>query len=171
LKGSYPIGPGADRRSLFFLPNGGGGAALRGLLASAWGEQASASPVTLTAANKIIASATITPKLTGKLAVRITGVVTNTDATNGHLFTMSMSHGGAATPTDYQIPQMLCPSSGGESIASMPWGIIVEYYNLAAPVIFPVGTPVQFNAVGLGDASTLLVIQQHGCQIEVTEQF
>ena len=170
MLGSYPIWPPGGRRSLHFMRHGGAGLG-PGALASAWGEQASASPVTLTAANKIIASATITPKLTGKLAVRIAGVVTNTDGASGHLFTMSMSHGGAATPLDYSIPQMLCLSSGGDSIASMPWGIIVEYYNLAVPVIFPVGVAVQFNAVGLGDASTLLVVQQHGCQIEVTEQF
>ena len=144
------------------------GALVAGGLARGWVERTTTYNMTNTAT--IAASVTLTPVLTGRLAVRLTGVVNSTDTVNPHNFTISISHGASATPADYTTNSTYVVTQVLEGFGDAePFAVVVDLDKLAAPVVAPVGSPFQVNACFTADANGSVEILAHGLQLEVTE--
>jgi hypothetical protein len=114
-------------------------------LARAWGD-ATGFTVSQGGGAGIAAHATITPLSTGKLRVIITGSIQNDSDSGQAQYTVSISHGLAATPADYTSGIFeIEDNGGGREYGSL--SLVVDLDKIAAPVVFPAGTPVQINAV------------------------
>jgi hypothetical protein len=128
-------------------------------LARAWGDNASQVNLTTTSP-RIIASATVTPLVTGKLRVTVTGTVFVGSDVSAQL---SLSLGSSATPAIYtQGPQLLEHNTSGAL------ALTVDLDKIPSPPSTPVGTAVTINAVlqmsvAGGD------VPAHGLEIEVQE--
>jgi hypothetical protein len=136
--------------------------ALIGNLARGWADNAA--PVVTGVAPVIVASITKTPRATGRFRVTVTGGGTDTGG-GANEFTLSVSHGAAATPADYTQGSHATVGAAGKADVAL----LVDLDQLPVPVTFPVGTPVQFNAVMASTAAG--VVPAHGMQIEVQEIF
>lgn len=113
-------------------------------------------------------SPTITPTVSGKLTVRVSGVVENTDTTLTHTLTLSIT---GTLGLDYvqglplQVPHSLAP--GG----STAFSLIVALDKLPVPYAPPLNAAITFNVDFSADDDTHLTIPAHSVQIEVEERF
>lgn len=145
----------------------GTGGIVTGIPARAWATNAA--PVAPAAAAAIASTVTVTPGITGKMKVRISGVVENTDSSGTqHPFTLSVNTGASASGASL-ITQTTLHPLGAVAPGTATFALVVDLDKLAAPSVFPVGTPVQINAVVVGDGSGDLTIATGGCQLEVEE--
>jgi hypothetical protein len=132
------------------------------LFARAWADNPQ--QVTLTTTNPtIIASASVAPRVTGKLRVIVTGTLTSSAGmpTNAVL---SLSLGGSATPAVYsQGPANAPPSS------SVWASLIVDLDKVPSPPSTPIGTAVEVNAVLTVATAGVVDVPAHGLQIDVEE--
>ena len=144
-------------------PSDIGGAAGGAALASAWGDNSG-----LVAFNDtnidIIKSVSITPASTGKLRVTITCVNQGVDG-GACPFTLGVNHGASPGQAfDYAQAQIFTSTLNGAETS-----VVVRLDKLASPIVFPVGTPVQINAVGQATEGGQTQIPAHGCQIDIQE--
>lgn len=145
----------------------GVGGAVTGILARAYATNAA--PVLPGAAIAIGASVTVTPGLTGKLKVRISGVIENNDSSAAtHPFTLSVNTGAAAAGAQLATQDVLHPV-GSTSPGTDCFAFVVDLDKLATPFVATVGTPIQINANVLGSGSAALNIAAGGLQLEVEE--
>jgi hypothetical protein len=147
----------------------GVGGTVTGIPARAF--QANAAPVLPGAAVAIGASVTVTPGLTGKLKVRISGVVENNDSTAAtHPFTLSVNTGAAAGGAALFTQDVIRPiGAANPNPGTATIALVVDLDKLAVPFVAPVGVALQVNAVVLGSASAALNIAALGLQLEVEE--
>lgn len=139
---------------------GGGPAAL----GNAWADNPNQATLVNTGAI-IVAQATITPRVTGKLRVIITGTVNNTDGVAVSLIT-TVSQGVSSTPALYTQGTAETPASPDSGTVAL----VVDLDKTASPTVFPVGTPVNINAVLQAGVGNVIVVPAHGVQIEVQER-
>jgi hypothetical protein len=126
--------------------------------------------LTLNAGAQIAASATLTPTVSGKLKVRISGVVSNADTSAAqHPITLSVADNAASPALETQAVQR--STQAGASPSTTHIGLVVDLDHASTPTTFPVGTPVTINAVLVGDGTGELSIAAGGVQIEVEEAF
>jgi hypothetical protein len=132
------------------------------LFAHAWADNPA--QVTLTTTDPtVIASASVTPKVTGKLRVIVTGNLTNSAGMPTNVV-LSLSIGANATPAVYtQGPANAPPSS------SVWASLIVDLDKLPSPPSTPVGTAVDVNAVLTVATAGVVDVPAHGMQIDVEE--
>jgi hypothetical protein len=155
------IGRGRYARETYPAPSGGGAAAL----AREWADNPQAIGVA-SAAGSTLASVTITPKVTGKFRVIITGVIFSSVA---NYFTCRVGHGPIdPVPADYtsgiyQVPVAVTTDGVGFSL-------VVDLDKIAVPFVFPVGVPVRIAVGGAGNIGGCS-ISAGGVQIEVQEVF
>jgi hypothetical protein len=110
-------------------------------LASAWAQSAAATP-NPGAANAV--TQTITPLSTGKLRVWLLGTVQNRSDSGTVQISQGIGH-GAGTSVDYTGGIVeIEDNGGGREYATV--GLVVDL-DVAAALIFPVGTPVTIRAV------------------------
>jgi hypothetical protein len=148
-----------------------GVSAVSGSLARAF--STNAAPVLPGAAIAIGTSATLTPGVTGRLKVRISGVIENNDSSAAaHPFTLSINTGLTAGTTGTQLftQDVMRPvGAANPNPGTDCFSLVVDLDKLAVPFIAPPGTPIQINANVLGSASASLNIAAGGLQLEVEE--
>jgi hypothetical protein len=128
----------------------------------------SPAPVTLSAVAQVIAGVSVTPQQTGKLKVRISGVVQNADTSATiRPVTISVAANGATPALETQ--QVFHPSAATSQPFGMPFSLVVDLDKASTPTTFPLGTPVTINACAIGDASGELSIPAGALQISVEE--
>ena len=156
------IGQGRYARETYPAPSGGGAAAA---LAREWADNPQG--ILVGSANgTTLASVTITPKVTGKFRVIITGVILSSLANR---FTCWVGHGPVdPVPVDYtsaiyQVPVAVSNDGVGFSL-------VVDLDKIAAPFVFPVGVPVRIAVGGAGNLNGCSILAS-GVQIEVQEVF
>lgn len=116
----------------------------------------------------IVTSVTVTPKSTGKFRVTCTAVVQNATATFNEAI-ISLGHGPTAGTVNY-IGNPCSMNAGNVNQQYVPVSVVADYDQLTAPVIFPPGTPVQFNAIlTLAPGTAGVGVLAHNCQLEVQE--
>ena len=123
--------------------------------------------VTLTASPIVIASATLTPVVTGKIKISITGVGQNLDSV-GTLrpITLSVTDGTNTLQTQSTVRFAGAAAPG----ISATLAIVVDSdLAVTTPTTYALGTPITINAVATGDASGNLTISARGMQIEIQE--
>ena len=125
-----------------------------------------AAPQVLSGAVIDLAAVTLTPLISGRLRVRITGVVQNNDSSaTQHPVILSVNAGGAALQT-----QDTYRSTAAEAANStIGIGLVVDLDQAQTPTVFPLGTPVTINAGLQGDGTGHLSVAAAGLQIEVEE--
>ena len=139
-----------------------------GLITPARGYAVSGALV-LSAAAQIAASVTITPKVSGKLKVRISGVFTNTD-TSATQRPLSISVRTGATV--YQTQATIESTAAGGSPSTMSASFVVDLdAATTTPTTFPLGTPVEIDAVAIGEVNGLIHLAAGGLQLEVEEAY
>jgi hypothetical protein len=119
----------------------------------------------------IVASVTVTAGTTGKFRVTATGTFVNVSAASGVLVACNLSHGSGVTTSDYNGPAAYLGANGAVG-SLIPFAISVDYDKSATvgPIIFPIGTAVQFNfVITLGSATANVGISAHACQLEAQE--
>jgi hypothetical protein len=134
--------------------------ALLSNLARGWADNAA--PVVTGVAPVIVVSVTKTPRSTGRFRLKVTGGGTDT-AGGANEFTLSVSHGAAATPADYTQGSHATVGAAGKANLAL----VVDLDSTAPVIVFPLGVPVQFNAVMASTAAG--VVPAHGMQLEVQE--
>jgi hypothetical protein len=154
--------------SLYAIVAGVGGS-VSGIQARAF--STNAAPVSPGAAAAIGASVSVTPGLTGKLKVRVTGVVENNDSSGAaHPFTLSVNSGASAGGAALFTQDVIRPvGAAAPNPRTATTALVVDLDKLSPPTVFPVGTAVQINAIVLGSASATLTIAAAGLQLEVEE--
>jgi len=154
--------------SLYAIVAGVGGS-VSGIQARAF--STNAAPVAPGAAVAIGASVTVTPGITGKMKVRITGVVENNDSSgSAHPFTLSVNTGAAAGGAALFTQDVIRPTGAANpNPGTQTTALVVDLDKLAVPFVAPVGVALQINAIVLGSASNTLNIAAGGLQLEVEE--
>lgn len=136
---------------------GGGGAFARG-----WAEHLANS--VHSGVPTIIVSKTLTPTATGKFRIIVTGSAEGGGDGGPDQFTLSISNGAGATPAIYTSNAVFTSHDNSEAVGVC---LVVDLDQLGAPVTYPLGTPVQFNAVaeysGTNDPATVVL------QMEIQE--
>jgi hypothetical protein len=147
----------------------GVGGAVSGIPARAFATNAA--PVLPGAAIAIGATVTVTPGITGKMKVRISGVIENNDSSAAsHPFTLSVNTGVAAAGAQLFTQDTLHPAGAANPNPGTDcFSLVVDLDKLATPFVAPVGTPLQINANVLGSGSAALNIATGGLQLEVEE--
>jgi hypothetical protein len=155
------IGRGRYARETYPAPSGGGAAAL----AREWANNPQG--ILVGSANgSTLASVTITPKVTGKLRVIITGVILSAGANR---FICWVGHGPTdPVPADYTSASYQVPAAISND--GVGFSLVVDLDKIAAPITFPVGVPVRIAAGGAGNIGGCS-ISAGGVQIEVQEVF
>lgn len=135
--------------------------------AHAWAQ--TVGDVAVSAALAIALSKSITPISTGKIAVRVTGVVQNTDSAAIKSFTVGITTGtvGTGTARYSQLAQQIEVGSGGNPEGEA-FCVNCQLDQLAAPFIALLGVPVQINATVIGSA-TGVVVPSGGLQLDLQE--
>jgi hypothetical protein len=123
------------------------------------------------AAAAIGATVTVTPGISGRLKVRISGVVENNDSSGTvHPFTLSVNTGASAAGAALFTQDVIRPvGAANPTPGTATTALVVDLDKLAVPFLAPVGVPVQINAIVLGSASAALNIAALGLQLEVEE--
>lgn len=130
-----------------------------------WEDNASTLPVTIAG---VSISPTITPEVSGKLTVRVTGIMQSTDSAATHTMTMSItgtlgldyvSGTAQAVPREVGVP------------GNTAFAMNVALDKLPVPFLPPVGTPITFNVNFSADDDTHVSILAHSVQVEVQERF
>lgn len=156
------LGHGRYARETY--PESGGGGATASL-AREWSEVVNALPVS-SAGSINLATVTITPNVTGKFRVIVTGRVDDQSGSqNG--WQMYIGHG----ETDPVTPDYSLTSSSNFLLSAngeLTFSVVVDLDKVG--VTFPVGTPVQIGVAG-GTTSGTGVIPSSGLQLEVQEVF
>jgi hypothetical protein len=130
-------------------------------LARGWGDNPD--PIALATTNPtIVASATVTPSLTGKLRAIVTGTLSNNAGTPTNLV-LSVSLGTPADVVYTQGPAHAPPNS------SVWTSLVVDLDKLPTPVLLRLGLGLQLNAVLTAAAAGVVEVPAHGMQIEVQE--
>ena len=147
-------------------PAGGGGATLT----SGWGDSTEGSVSQGGGPTAIVASTTVTPAKTGKFRVWVTGTIQNDSDSGQVLVSQAVGHGPTVGVIDYTGGDVqIEDNGGGREYATL--NLVVDLDRTATPVTFPLGTPVEINAV-LGVLSGGQAIQwaDHQVQIAVQER-
>lgn len=118
---------------------------------------------------------TVTPAVTGKFRVRVTGYATNvTAAATFVLFSLTVSHtltiGSPSLTGDFtQFLGVLQGSTGsnGANIGAVSYSF--DYDKIPTPVLFTLGVPVQFNVVLHNFTSSTVGFDVNALQFEVQE--
>jgi hypothetical protein len=127
--------------------------------------------VNLTASAQVSASATITPRVTGKVRVIITGTVDNNDSsTTSHPIVLTVSTGAGPTPVA-QTSGTMRAAQAGSSNGTTTVALVVDLDRATTPVTGTVGTPIQVNACLTGDATGHLSVGAGNLQIAIQERF
>lgn len=112
----------------------------------------------------IVAQVLITPKVTGKIRLTVTGTINNTGGQTSLI--ASVTHGLASSPADY--------TQGTQSVAggslSTGQSLIVDFDKLPTPIIFPVGQQAILNFVLQAGNGNVVIVPAHGIQIEAQER-
>jgi hypothetical protein len=132
------------------------------LFARAWADNQDDLTLTSTNATTVV-SATLTPRVTGKLRVIVTGTFTNTASTPTSV-ALSLTIGSSAVETIYNQAPANAPASSGGWVS-----LIVDLDKLPSPPSTPVGRSVQVNAVLTAGAAGAITVAAHGVQIDVEE--
>jgi hypothetical protein len=117
----------------------------------------------------IVASVTVTPRVTGRFVVTITASLQNDSDSNEAQVDVSVSHGGSVTPADFGPVDYVINDNG----SGRQWGtvaFVVDLGKIGSPVIFPVGTPVTINAVFDVLQGQSVQWLDNAIQLTVTEQ-
>jgi hypothetical protein len=155
------IGRGRYARETYPAPSGGGATAL----AREWADNPQGFLVA-SGNGSTLASVTITPKVTGKFRVIITGVILSSLANR---FTCWVGHGPVdPVPADYTSAIYKVPVAVAND--GVGFSLVVDLDKIAAPFIFPVGVPVRIAAGGGGDIGGCSILAS-SVQIEVQEVF
>jgi len=137
------------------------------VLARGWADNAALVPLPAVTPT-IVVSKSITPTATGKVRVTITGIVENSaDPGTNSTLNVGISHGLLATPLDY----VQGPGGFGITVLGtdlVTFALTVDLDAIAVPVVFPVGTPVQINAV-LAAGANPLSVTAHACELSLQE--
>jgi hypothetical protein len=129
-----------------------------------------ASSLTLSASPQIAALVNVTPTITGKYTVWVTGIVDNADSGQiAHPVVLSVSHGSGVTTADFTQPTYTAIAPGGAVLTTFPLACVVAIDKVPATVVLAVGTPTTINVVLTGDASGKLTIPANGVQIFALE--
>lgn len=131
----------------------------------------SATPIAITTVlSGITGTNTITPHVTGKCTMYVSGVVENSDSAASHLLTLVVETGaGAAITPD--------PILVGPQISTQPaksaFAIVVALDQAPTnPVTFtPLGTPANISVAASADANGHLTIAQYSIQFSCEERF
>jgi hypothetical protein len=111
----------------------------------------------------ILASVTVTPKLTGKFHVTCTVNVTNPTEDISALF-LAVGHGGGTVDYTQGNPVTVPPSN------TVNTSLTVEYGSgPLSGVTFPVGVPVEIDLIGIATVGGLILELPHDAQITVEE--
>ena len=165
--GPFPLGNSSNRRSIFIPRQGASG-----ILASGWADNANKVTLAQSTAVTTVTSVTVTPKVSGKLRVEVSGAVVNILGTlqDANLW-LARAAGTAPASADYTV--MNAFPIDGTNIADAESFATVVRYDIAAvgplPLVFPVGAPVTFFLLGNASAGSSMVIPAHGAQIDVLE--
>lgn len=127
----------------------------------------------------IVASVTVTPAVTGKFRVTVTGYVNHiTDVAPGNYDAVGIyvTHGGSLGPGDFTqfIGVAQATTTGvipndGNNLATVSYSF--DYDRIPSPIIFPVGTPVTFNVIMSDFTGSKFIAYANNIQIEVQEKF
>jgi hypothetical protein len=149
-------------------PSPGVGEVTISITEPARGFENSPAAVTLSGGSQAIAGVTVTPRTSGKLKVRISGVVQNADTSNTiRPVTLSVAANGV-TPA-LETLTTFHPAPATSAPFGTPFSLVVDLDQAQTPTTFPLDTPVLINAVAVGDASGQLSIPIRGLQLEVEE--
>lgn len=92
----------------------------------------------------IVVSETVTPLSTGNFRIIITGSAEGVGDGGPDQFLVSISNGVTATPPIYQTGT---PFTSHDNSEWATIALVVDLDMIGIPITYPVGTPVQFNAV------------------------
>lgn len=124
----------------------------------------------LTASPQIVALVNVTPTITGKYTVTVTGVVDNTDSTQAaRPIVLSVSHGSGVTTPDFTQPTYTVVGAPGGSLETHTLACVVALDKVPATVVLAIGTPTTINVVLTGDASGKLAVPSNGIQVYAIE--
>jgi len=124
--------------------------------------------ISLTTAAQVVATLSMTAKVTGRFRVRATGVLSTNSA--GNTFTASVSHGTNVTAADYSRIAQFIPYSTDEVYEAWgPFALIVDYSSLTPAVTFTVGATAVLNLVMLANANSAVEIQANAMEFEAEE--
>ena len=127
--------------------------------------------VTLTAASQIVASGSITPRVTGKIRVVVTGTVDNNDSsTTSHPIVLTVSTGAGTTPVA-QTSGTMRATQAGSTNGTNTVAMVVDLDRATAPITAALNAPFQVNACLTGDATGHLSVGLHNLQIALQERF
>jgi hypothetical protein len=116
---------------------------------------------------QVVASVTVTPTVTGKFRCLVMGAMTTSTAGGDNNVTPGISHGSGNPAPDYEqgsaTPGTLIEKGNVGTVA-----MVVDLDQLATPVVFPLGTPVQINATIRQTGSAGHIIA-NGITLEVQE--
>ena len=143
--------------------------------ASAWGDNAALVQTAGAATPIVVCSATITPQITGKIRVSVSGEVFNSN-NSSQTVQLYLSRSGASDPFpgDYSVLQMILEATGEGLNDAESFSTVVRY-DIAAPggfstlpITFPIGAPVTFSLVMQATAAGV-EFAGHGGQIDLQE--
>ncbi len=129
---------------------------------------ANGSALTLSAAAQIVASVTLTPVVSGKLKVRVSGVVDNQDTSNTQRPLVVTIAANAATPA-LETSDTMRSTAAQASPSTMQFALVVDLDHASTPTTFPLGTPVTINVCLTGEGTGQLSTHAGGVQLEVEE--
>lgn len=129
--------------------------------------------LTLNAGIQTAADVTLTPIVSGRLKVRISGVIENSDSSaTQHPITVTVNAGAGTLASQV----VFHGTSSGAGAGTTPFSFVVDLDKTAAPtvpagLVAPLGVPMTINAALQGDASGDLSVLAGGLQLEVEEAF
>lgn len=121
-------------------------------------------PTPIPVAGVILASVTVTPKVSGKFKLSASVAVQNNDD-SAHHASLQFGHGGAG---EYPpAPNTIQTFQNASSKVSL--SLNAETGSTPYPFVAPLNAPVTFNLFGFADIDGELVAPVHGAQFTVEE--
>jgi hypothetical protein len=135
--------------------------AIASLLAHGFADNPTDVPIS-NAAETVLTSVTVTPKVTGKFRVTGSAVINNPALATAKSVLLSIGRGGVA---DYSSSQVSVPAGQ----ITIQTAVQAEYGSATTPTVFPIGVPVTIQLLAEGSAASTLDAPAHGAQLQVEE--